>query len=113
QHLASDVLSPHAQARYGFDCQRLPDLETLGWNALQEALADNTRSPVEDQVAFRLDFPAWVLTLSERNRRIVERMLQGEKTQTLSQLFGISQGRVSQLRREFLEGWTVFCGEGC
>jgi hypothetical protein len=38
-------------------------------------------------------------------------MMTGEKTQRLSQLFGMSPGRVSQLRREFKEEWDRFTGE--
>jgi DNA-binding CsgD family transcriptional regulator len=58
-------------------------------------------SPVTDQVAFRLDFSAWVLTLSARNRDIVEQTMLGERAQRIADRFGLAEGRVSQLRGEF------------
>jgi hypothetical protein len=55
-----DVLSPVAQRLHGFYVGKLPDFSTLDGNPLEDALVDNTVSPVPDQVAFRLDFPAWL-----------------------------------------------------
>ena len=57
QERAGDVLSPRARRRRGFAVQSLPDHSTLGGNPLGEALVDNTVTPVDEQVAFRLDFP--------------------------------------------------------
>src|SRR5215475_7404588 len=51
-----DVLSPVAQRLHGFCVGKLPDFATLNGNPLEEALFDNTVSPVPEQVAFRLDF---------------------------------------------------------
>ena len=79
--------------------------------ALEEALHDNTRSPVPDQVAFRFDFPAWLNTLSERDKRVVEDLMVGERTLDVARKHGLSPGRVSQLRREFMTGWRHFCGD--
>jgi hypothetical protein len=106
-----DVLSGLAQQRHGFRVEKLPDLSTLSANPLKEALADNTQSPVPEQVAFRLDFPAWMRTRTERDRRIIDDMMTGERTFTLADRFGISPARVSQLRREFCEDWRRFTGE--
>ena len=47
-----DALSPVAQRRHGFAVGRLPDFSTLNGNPLEEALIDNTVSPVPDQAAF-------------------------------------------------------------
>jgi hypothetical protein len=105
------VLSPLAQTRHGFVVGKLPDFETLSDNPLMTALVDNTRTPVPDQVAFRLDFPAWLNTLSDRDRRVVEDLMQGERTLDVARKHGLSPGRVSQLRREFLTRWRLFCGE--
>jgi len=82
-----------------------------GERTLDVALHDNTRSPVPDQVAFRLDFPAWVNTLSDRDRRVVGDLMAGERTLDVAAKYGLSPARVSQLRREFMEGWARFCGE--
>ena len=53
-----DVLSPLAQQRKGFAVCKLPDCSTLDGNPLDEALHDNTKSPPDEQCAFRIDFPA-------------------------------------------------------
>jgi len=65
---AKDVLSPLAQREQHFSVEKLPEFSTLSGNPLEEALHDNTVSPVPDQVVFRLDFPSWLGTLGQRNR---------------------------------------------
>lgn len=111
QEHSKDVLSPFAQARRGFTVSSIPSFSTLTSNPFAEALQDNTRTPVEEQVAFRCDFPAWLITNSERNRRIIEEMMLGERTMRLSSRFGISPARVSQLRQQFHHDWQRFVGE--
>jgi hypothetical protein len=108
---AKDVLSRSAQRRHGFAVGRLPDISTLNGNPLFDALHDNTRSPVPDQVAFRFDFPAWLASLGSRNRSIAQDMAQGLCTGELADAYGLSPARVSQLRREFHDDWQIFCGE--
>src|SRR5207253_2527523 len=68
----NDALSPLAQAVHGFLTQALPGVEAQTGSPWQAALQDNTRSPVDEQAAFRLDFPEWLFTLSDRNRHIAE-----------------------------------------
>ena len=111
QEKAKDVLSPVCQQRHHFSVSKLPDCSTLSANPLTEALEDNRRSPVPDQVAFRCDFPSWLRTHSQRNRRIIHAMALGERTKDLSQRFRISPARISQLRREFCADWKTYCGE--
>ena len=108
---AKDVLSEVAQQRHGFYVGKIPDFSTLDTNPLSEALIDNTRSPVPEQVQFRLDFPAWLRTRTDRDRRIIGDMTMGQRTLALSRRHGISPGRISQLRREFYDDWQHFCGE--
>ena len=80
---------------------------------LEEALRDNTRSPVDEQACFRLDFPAWLRSLPRRDRRLVKGMALGHRTLDLARRFRLSAGRVSQLRREFHREWQRFHGEDC
>jgi len=108
---SKDVLSPVARRRHGFRVGRLPDCGTLNGNPLEEALQDNTRSPVPAQVSFRLDFPAWLAGLSDRDRRVIADLMLGERTLDVAQKHRLSPARISQLRREFLDGWRHFCGE--
>ena len=106
-----DVLSPRAQQRHQFTTSTLRDFSSLDGNIFDEALHDNMQTPVLDQVAFRFDFPAWLLTRTDRDRRIVLDLMRGERTLEVSRKYGTTPGRISQLRRDFLEDWNRFCGE--
>ena len=105
----NDVHSERAQQMRGFSTSKLPDFSTLSENPLAEAFIDNTRSPVPDQVQFRLDFPSWLRTRTERDRRVINDMAMGQRTSYLASKYGISPGRISQLRRECHDDWQRFC----
>jgi hypothetical protein len=125
QERSRDVMSAAAQRRGGF---RVEDLlppasatherlksEPGGQrrqDAFEERLRDNTQTPVLEQVVFRCDFPAWLLTLSRRTRQVIDDLVAGDGTGDVARKFGLSPGRVSQLRRQFQDDWQRFCGEG-
>jgi DNA-binding NarL/FixJ family response regulator len=81
-------------------------------DTFEERLRDNTQTPVPDQAAFRIDWPAWLNSRTDRDRRILNAMATGERTQNLARKFKISPARISQLRRECHADWLRFCGEG-
>src|SRR5262245_52766260 len=107
---ARDALSPSAQRQHHFVVERLPDFSTLGGNPLEEALVDNTQTPPPEQASFRIDFPSWLATRTERDRRLAEDLMTGERTLDVSTKFGLSPARISQLRRDFHDDWERFCG---
>src|SRR5262249_3195222 len=121
QERSRDAMSAAAQRRHGFRVEELLPpwvayerlkSEPLGQrlhDAFEERLRDNTQTPVIDQVVFRIDFPAWLATLSARTRGVVDHLMAGEGTGDVARKFGLSPGRVSQLRRQFEGGWAVFC----
>jgi len=78
--------------------------------AFDDALADNTRTPVPQQVQFRCDLRAWKARLTEAKRRLVDALVLGHRTRDLAEEFGLSAGRISQLRKEFAEDYAAFCG---
>jgi hypothetical protein len=106
-----DVLSPLTQQRKGFAVGKLPDCSALDGSPLDEALHDNTRTPPDEQCAFRIDFPAWRATHAERDRRVLDDLMLGERTLDVAGKHGLSPGRVSQLRRELHDDWELFCAE--
>jgi hypothetical protein len=106
---AKDVLSPQARQRHGFAVAKLPDYSALDGSPLDEALHDNTQSPVVEQVCFRLDFPPWRASRAERDRRILDELMLGERTLDVAARHGITAARVSQLRRELHDDWELFC----
>jgi hypothetical protein len=109
---AGDVMSSSTQQQEGFVVQSLPTYDTgVEDNEAIDALRDNTKTPPPDQVQFRLDFPAWRLTRCERDRRVIDELMQGERTLDVSNRHGLSPGRISQLRREFCHDYARFCGD--
>ncbi|HEX5270197.1 MAG TPA: hypothetical protein VFW33_06920 [Gemmataceae bacterium] len=124
QEKGKDALSSLAQQRHGFAVEVLTHSmastheERCGhvhgqWqqDALEERLRDNTQTPVPEQVCFRLDFPAWLRSLTARERRLVREMANNERTLDLSKLFDLSPARISQLRRELHNDWRRFLGD--
>jgi hypothetical protein len=79
-------------------------------DAMDEMLKDNAVTPPPDQAAFRIDFAAWRRTRTERDRRLMADLMLGERTSHVSRKYGITAGRVSQLRREFHDDWVRFSG---
>jgi hypothetical protein len=110
QERANDVLSPVAQQRRHFFVGKLPDYEILTDHPVCEALLDNTKSPPDEIVCFKLDFLAWLASLTERDRCIVKDLMIGERTLDVANKYRMSAARVSQKRREFRQDWQIFCG---
>lgn len=111
QENSKDVMSGRAQRRHGFTVGKLPDFSTESGNPLTEALSDNTVSPVPDQVQFRLDWPAWLVTRTENDRRLIAQMALGHRTKDLARKYRKSEGRISQQRREYMEDWSRFTAD--
>ena len=120
----NDVMSQTAQRKHGFsvnefsDPNFVPSHELLNdphaqkiLDALEERLTDNTLTPVPDQAAFRIDFREWLRTLSTRERTMAHAMMREEGTNDLSRKFGVSPGRISQLRSKLRAEWATFCGD--
>jgi hypothetical protein len=105
-----DVLSVRAQRQKGFAVERLDrfDLEKGRWT---EAIVPDDRRPVADQAAFRIDFPAWLTTISHRNRRIAEKLAAGCTSKEVARQHRLSKSRVSHIRRELRQSWNTFQGE--
>jgi hypothetical protein len=108
---ARDVMSPLAQRRHGFFVSSIPQKRTPENSQIEEALHENTETPVPDQVAFRLDFRMWLLNLTPPKRHIATDMMTGERTSDLAQKHRVSPARISQLRGEFLDSWQLFTAD--
>ena len=119
-----DVMSRSTQFRHGFRVESLPASQATSvesrygmvagqrrQDAFEERLADNTRTPVPDQVVFRIDFPAWHQSQPDRTRRVIEAMAEGHRTEDIARRFGLSPGRISQMRAELHADWRRFQGD--
>ena len=123
QERAREVLSPLAQRRLGFHVEPLagslaPYERLYGdphgqghLDALEERLRDNSRTPVPEQVAFRLDWPRFLATLSRRDGDLLALLGLGHLAWEAAQAFGLSPGRVTQLRQSWCSAWRSFLGE--
>ena len=101
-----DVYSIGSQRRARF---RLESLDSrTGSETWEEALIDNTQTPVPDQVAFRIDFPAWLQTLQQPKGRLAKYLAYGHSPSEVACRFGVSRGRVSQVRRELERSWNEY-----
>jgi hypothetical protein len=108
---SKDVLSPRARKRRGFKVERLTRHNTVEGTEWQEAVTEPTRTPPPDAAAFRIDFPRWLESLGERNRRIADDLMLGNRGDQTARKFGISPGRIAQLRAEYYRLWQRFHGE--
>jgi len=121
---AKDVLNPIAQLRHGIKVERLATSILASFeqlyslphgqemqDAFEERLQDNTVTPVPEQVAFRLDFPMWLKSRTDRDRRVIEDLMLGDRTSDVADRNGLTAGRISQLRLEFHHDWHRFCAD--
>ena len=119
QERARDVLSCTAQRRHGFTVESLPTttrrfedandvgLVTQEYDRFEERLRDNTQTPVPEQAAFRIDWPAFFRTLSDRDRKLAGYLSLGHSARSAAYKFGLSPGRVTQLRQRCYKDWRA------
>jgi hypothetical protein len=120
QERAKDAMCHRTQRRRGFKVEPLPSTRASydslysdvhgqqEHDAFEERLRDNTVTPVPDQVAFRIDWPAWLQTRGHRDRRIIHALIRGQRALDISRKLGLSPARMSQLRRGFQQDWERF-----
>jgi len=103
---AGDVCSPETQQKGGFAVEQLssPQKQNAAW---RESLIENCRTPVLDQVQFRINFAAWLESLPRRERRMVVELARGERVGHLARAMHVSSARVSPMRA----AWERFLRE--
>jgi hypothetical protein len=111
QETARDALSSACQRRQRFTVVPIADGCGARVSVFDDALRDNMQSPIPNQVQFRIDYPSWRATLDDRRQHLVDAMMEGYSTSDLATQFGVTAGRVSQLRREFHDSYAAFCGD--
>jgi hypothetical protein len=73
-----------------------------------DAMVEDKRASVTDQVAAKMDVGAWFATLTKRMKEIAKDLAFGFTTSEVAMKYGVSSGRVSQLRRTLEESWAAF-----
>ena len=108
QDRANDALSPVCRRARGFALVPLAGGPAAARAELEEALADNTKSPVPAQAQFRIDFPAWAGRLPAGKRWVLLQLAVGQRTRDVARAAGVTAARISQLRGEFRRGYLAF-----
>ncbi|HEX3655950.1 MAG TPA: hypothetical protein VHV55_09095 [Pirellulales bacterium] len=105
-----DITSYYAQAARGIAVERLDqfDNEEGAW---REVLVEAKTAGPAETAAARIDLAEWLKSLARRKRKIAKMLARGEATSAVAHMFGLSAGRVSQLREEFRRSWQHFQGE--
>jgi hypothetical protein len=105
-----DVSSRYAQRTNHFRVERLDhvDNEDQEW---REVLIEDRRAGPSETAAARVDISAWFDTLPAHKRRVAETLARSETTKATARRFGVSSGRISQMRRELESTWHEFQGE--
>ena len=83
-----DVTSIVAQRHQGFTRRTLPSNGSES-DSCSEILADDTLTPVPDQVAFRLDFPAWLRIQNRRKRELARFLALGNSATEAARRFRV------------------------
>lgn len=106
---SKDLTSRYAQARRQFTLKSLDryDDQRQEW---KEAVVNDPKTPVFQQVWFRIDFPAWLKSLSARRRQIALALAKGYTTADVARKFQLTVGRISQLRQALQDSWRQFHG---
>jgi hypothetical protein len=118
QESAVDVMSNVAQHRNDFKVESLPistrrsqeDIYAVvkgqeELDAYEERLHDNTVTPPPDAAAFRIDFPRFLGDMPERDCALAMFLSLGHSAKAAARKFGLSPGRVTQLRQRWHEDW--------
>lgn len=107
----NDALSHCARQIHGLSIARLDRRDEASGQWSQLLVADRHAGPAETAAA-RIDVASWFRTLSTRNRNIAKALAVGERSSAVAKQFGLSCGRISQLRQWFCRHWQEFQGEG-
>jgi hypothetical protein len=82
-----------------------------GFPSVPEILVEDRHAGPAETAASRIDFAAWLRSLSHPKRRLAVTLGAGESTSAVARKFHVSLGRVPQLRRELKQAWEVFAAE--
>ena len=102
-----DVMSPLTHKKHGVAVSSI-NQATDRWTP---ALLEDRKFGPADTAAIRIDFADWLRSRTPRDRKIVAAMAGGDTTSLIAGRFGVSSGRVSQLRRKFEQDWRAMQGE--
>jgi hypothetical protein len=104
-----DALSTYAQFRKQFSVER-PDHFSEEKGCWGEILVEDKRATPADVAAWRIDFSEWLRRMTARLRKIALALAAGETTTAAARMFGVTPGRISQIRELLKRSWEAFQG---
>jgi len=110
QRTTKDVMSAGAQRRGGFSVASISEDGERVFGPAGESLVPSSRRSPATQAVFRIDFAAWRMRFSRRDRRLIDGLGVGERTLDLAAQHRVTPARISQRRREFQQDWHRFHG---
>jgi hypothetical protein len=101
-----DVSSPYCRRLKHVAMERLDkwDRDEEEW---QEIVVEDKNATPADVVRVRLDFAAWLKTLPRRDRKVALDLARGNRTGEVAHRYDLSDGRISQLRKEMHLSWEL------
>ena len=75
-----------------------------GW---MEVVVEDRNATPADVARLRLDFTAWLKTLPRRDRKVALDLARGNRTSDVARKYELSDGRISQLRKELHLSWEI------
>ena len=96
-----EPLSRYGQISNDIEIERQPS----NWI---DAIVQDKRAPVADQVATKMDVGAWYATLTMRMKAVVKDLAFGCSTSEVAKKHGVTASRISQLRRSLEQSWLAF-----
>ena len=106
-----DISSRYCRRLKGLTLERLDRREKDEDNAWCEVASKTEHAGPAETACSRLDFDAWLHALPRRDRRVAQFLSLGNRTSDAARKFCVSEGRISQLRRELAESWKTFTGD--
>jgi hypothetical protein len=103
-----DVSSPYAQRLKHIKVESLDHRDKDDQNEWCEVLVEDKTAGPFDIVRTKLDFDAWLHSLPRRDRKVAQFLSLGNRTSEAAVKFGLSQGRISQLRRSLEKSFHDF-----
>ena len=98
---SKEPLSRYGQISNDIKIERQP-------NNWIDAIVEDKRAAVADQVAAKMDVAAWFATLTKQMKEIAKDLAFGCSTSEVAKKYGVTAGRISQLRRVLEESWAEF-----
>jgi hypothetical protein len=105
-----DLSSEYARRSKGFTVERLDRYNQRNGEWKEIVVEDRHAGPAE-VAACRIDYGDWLKLLTNKQRSIANLLAVGETTRAVATKVGITDGRVSQVRRELMAAWREFQGE--